>query len=167
MGSGRAWAVAVAAGLTAASSAAVAEDLGSGRRVQGTTRAEAVRVGDADGHVVGVVEFKGLTFFAGGEVASHVNAATFDLTNGSGPHRGYVVHYFEDGSTSTERYQGEARLAGDGRKTLVEGTFECVGGTGRFEGLKGEGTYKGERLGGLQAGEYVYIDFTGSCTTAP
>jgi len=140
------------------------QDLGTGRRVQGTALITAVEVGDVPGHVVGVVEFKGLTFFADGEIATHTNPATFDLTDGSGPHQGYVVHHFDDGSTSIERYRGEARLSADGRRTVVEGSFECIGGTGRFEGLKGEGTYRGERLGALRTGEYVYVDTSGSCT---
>jgi hypothetical protein len=143
---------------------AQAQDLGTSRRVQGTAEVTSVEVGDVPGHVVGVVEFKGLTFFEGGEIATHSNPATFDLTNGSGPHRGYVIHYFDDGSTSIERYAGEARLSADGKRTTVEGTFQCVGGTGRFAGLKGQGTYRGERLGALQTGDYVYVDTTGSCT---
>jgi hypothetical protein len=148
----------------AVSSPAPAQDLGTSRRVQGTAEVTTVEVGDVPGHVVGVVEFKGLTFFAGGEIATHTNPATFDLTDGSGPHQGYVVHHFDDGSTSIERYRGEARLSADGKRTVVEGTFECIGGTGRFEGLKGQGTYRGERLGALQTGDYVYVDTTGSCT---
>jgi hypothetical protein len=143
---------------------AFAQDLGTSRRVQGTAEVTAVEVGDVPGHIVGVVELKGRTFFAGGEIATHTNPATFDLTDGSGPHQGYVVHYFDDGSTTIERYQGAARLSADGRRTLVEGSFECIGGTGRFEGLKGEGTYRGERVGALRTGDYVYVDTTGSCT---
>lgn len=160
----QAWACSlfVAAGLVVPAFAQ-AQDLGTSRRVQGTVEVKTVEVGDTPGHVVGVVEFKGLTFFADGEIATHANPATFDLTNGSGPHRGYVVHYFDDGSTSIERYQGEARLSADGKRTVVEGTFECIGGTGRFAGLKGDGTYRGERLGALQTGDYVYVDTTGSC----
>jgi hypothetical protein len=152
-----------ASGLTVPA-LADAQDLGTSRRVQGTAEVTTIEVGDVPGHVIGVVQFKGLTFFAGGEVATHANPAAFDLTNGSGPHRGYVVHHFDDGSTSIERYQGEARLSADGKRTVVEGTFECIGGTGRFEGLKGEGTYQGERLGALQTGDYVYVDTIGSCT---
>jgi hypothetical protein len=144
--------------------ASPADDLGNGRRVQNTTAVHQVEVGDVAGHVVGVVEFKGLTFFASGEIASHVNSATFDLVNGTGPHTGYVVHYFDDGSTSVEKYQGVTKVEGGGR-TVVEGTFHCVGGSGRFAGLKGEGHYRGERIGSLEAGSYVYIDFEGHCTT--
>jgi hypothetical protein len=140
------------------------QDLGNSRRVQGTAEITAVEVGDMPGHVVGVVQFKGLTFFADGQIATHTNPATFDLTNGSGPHQGYVIHYFDDGSTSIERYQGEAKLGADGKRTTVSGTFECIGGTGRYEGLRGEGTYRGERLGALRTGDFVYVDTTGNCT---
>jgi hypothetical protein len=140
-----------------------AQDLGTSRRVQNTAEVTTVEVGDAPGHIIGIVEFKGLTFFADGEVATHTNPATFDLANGSGPHQGYVVHYFDDGSTSIERYRGEARVSADGKRTMVEGTFECVGGTGRFAGIKGKGTYRGERLGALRTGDYVYVDTTGRC----
>jgi hypothetical protein len=156
-------AVVAAAGLVLPG-IADAQDLGTSRRVQAAAEIKQVEVGDVPGHVVGVVEFKGLTFFADGEVATHVNPATFDLTNGSGPHQGYVVHYFDDGSTGIERYQGEAKLSADGKRTTVAGTFQCVGGTGRFAGLKGEGTYRGERLGALRTGDFVYVDTTGKCT---
>ena len=144
-------------------SLAYGQDLGTSRRVQGTTKITTIEVGDVSNHVVGVVEFKGLTFFANGEVATYSNPATFDLTNGSGPHQGYVVHYFDDGSTSIERYQGEAKLSADGKRATVTGTFQCVGGTGRFDGLKGQGTYRGERLGALRTGDFVYVDTAGSC----
>ena len=163
MGQASALALVAAAGLVLPA-LAYAQDLGTSRRVQGTAKVKQVEVGDVPGHVVGVVEFKGLTFFADGEVATHTNPATFDLTNGSGPHQGYVVHYFDDGSTSIERYQGEAKLSADGKRTTVVGKFQCVGGTGRFAGLKGEGTYQGERLGALRTGDFVYVDTTGKCT---
>jgi hypothetical protein len=159
----RASALLIAAGMLAPALGQT-QDLGTSRRVQSVAETTTVEVGDVEGHVVGVVEFKGITFFEGGETATHANPATFDLTNGSGPHQGYVVHYFDDGSTSVERYEGEARLSADGKRTVVEGTFECIGGTGRFAGLKGQGTYRGERLGALQTGDYVYVDSTGSCT---
>ena len=103
-----------AAACLLAPALAHAQDLGTSRRVQGTTDIKSVEVGDAPGHVVGVVEFRGLTFFANGEIATHSNPATFDLTNGSGPHQGYVLHRFDDGSTSLERYQGEAKPSADG-----------------------------------------------------
>jgi hypothetical protein len=159
---GRALALFAATGLLVPP--AQGQDLGTSRRVQSTVASTSVEVGDVPGHVVGVVEFKGLTFFADGEIASHSNPATFDLTDGSGPHQGYVVHRFDDGSTSIERYQGEARRSADGKRTTVSGTFQCIGGTGRFAGLTGEGTYQGERLGALQTGDFVYVDTKGSCT---
>src|SRR5688572_2050729 len=77
----------VAAAGSVAPAFAQAQDLGNSRRVQSTAEVSSVEVGDVAGHVVGVIEFKGLTFFADGEIATHSNPATFDLTNGSGPHQ--------------------------------------------------------------------------------
>ena len=132
----------------------MAQDLGTSRRVQGTAKVTTVEVGDVPGHVVGVVEFKGLSFFADGEVATHTNPATFDLTNGSGPHQGYVIHYFDDGSTSIERYQGEAKLSADGKRTAVTGTFQCVGGTGSVRRAEGRGHLQGRARGRAAHGRF-------------
>ena len=156
------WVVTLA-GVVVAAPVWAAEDLGNGRRVQGTVSVEAVAVEDGEDHVVGVVEFSGLTFFANGEIVPHRNVSTFDLIDGEGSHSGYVVHRFADGSTSVERYAGGVRIDGASGRSIVEGVFECTGGTGRFAGIEGGGTYRGERLGGLEAGQYVYIDFAGSC----
>jgi hypothetical protein len=153
--------LALAAGLPPA--AAGAEGVGAGRRVQSVTAVETVPVGDVPGHVMGVIGFAGLTFYEDGTVATHTNPATFDLTDGAGPHQGWVVHTFDDGSTAIEHYQGRATLIEGGARTVVEGTYTCEGGTGRFEGLAGEGTYQGERFGRLEAGASVYVDFEGSC----
>jgi hypothetical protein len=42
--------------------------------VQNTAEVTTVEVGDVPGHIVGVVEFKGLSFFADGEVATQTLA---------------------------------------------------------------------------------------------
>ena len=52
---------------------------------------------------------------------------------------------------------------GDGKKFVIEGEFECVGGTGRYEGYKGTGTFKGERVGVIKDGGDAYYDFTMNC----
>jgi len=52
---------------------------------------------------------------------------------------------------------------GDGKKFAIEGEFECVGGTGRYEGYKGTGTFKGERVGVIKDGGDAYYDFSMNC----
>ena len=74
-----------------------AEDL-KWRQAQHITKAESIQVGDVPGHIVGAGEIAGLAFFANGEVATLSAKATFDYTNGSGPHRAYNLYAFEDGS---------------------------------------------------------------------
>lgn len=141
-----------------------ADDLGNGRRVQSVTTVQTVPVGDAPGHVMGVIAFGGLTFYKNGEIATHTNLATFDLTDGTGSHQGWVVHTFDDGSIAVEQYEGRAILTADRKKTLVDGTFTCRGGSGRFAGLEGKGIYRGQRFGRLEAGANVYVDFRGRCS---
>jgi hypothetical protein len=46
---------------------------------------------------------------------------------------------------------------------VIEGTFECIGGTGRYEGFKGTGTFKGERIGKIITGGDAYNDFSMNC----
>ena len=61
------------------------------------------------------------------------------------------------------QFVGKVGPVGDGKKFVIEGEFECVGGTGRYEGYKGTGTFKGERVGVIKDGGDAYYDFTMNC----
>jgi len=75
----------------------------------------------------------------------------FDFSNGSGPHWGYGVTTFPDGSINVIKYEGTT-IAQEGGASSFKGTYIYVGGTGRFEGVQGKGSYTGKRAAPMSPG---------------
>jgi hypothetical protein len=88
---------------------------------------------------------------------------TFDLVKGKGTWSEYSVITDQDGSTLFSKALGTAGPVGDGKKFIMEGKIECIGGTGRYEGFKGTGIVTGERIGELKTGGDAFYDFTLNC----
>lgn len=135
----------------------------TGRIVAHYTKMETMEVGDVPGHVLGVAQQAGLTFFSTGEVAKAATTFHFNLFKGKGNFSGYILHTLPDGSTLTKTFVGNVDSVDDGKKFVMEGKSECNGGTGKFEGFKGTGAFKGERVGELKTGGDAYYDFTMNC----
>jgi hypothetical protein len=73
---------------------------------------------------------------------------TADLTQGNGPHQGYVT-FSQRGETSLNRFSGRVTTVLSPEKqpiTTFEGTWSKIGGTGRYQGVTGQGKYKGRML---------------------
>ena len=87
----------------------------------------------------GMVAGDGL--FAG---ATMLEWGTHDVTPGSGAHgNGYLVFTTADGDIAYFKYQFRAlqvAVAEGKRRILINGHWEVVGGTGKFQGLRGAGT---------------------------
>ena len=75
----------------------------------------------------------------------------------------HSLYLHQDGSILFTKGGGTGTPLDGGKGTALEGTFECTGGTGRFEGFKGTGTYKGGRIGDLKTGADYYFDFIMNC----
>jgi len=82
---------------------------------------------------------------------------------GKGPFVDYSIYTDQDGSTLFSKASGTATPVDDGKKFVIEGKIECIGGTGRYEGFKGTGIVKGERIGEIKTGGDSYYDFTLNC----
>jgi hypothetical protein len=124
---------------------------------------ETMEVGDVPGHVLGIAQQTGLMFRSTGEVAKKAATFHFDLIKGRGTFVDYSLYTDQDGSTLITKAVGTAGPVDDGKKFVIEGTFECIGGTGRYEGFRGTGNFKGERIGDLKTGGDAYYDFTMNC----
>lgn len=135
----------------------------TGRVIAHFTKTETMEVGDVPGHVLGVAQQPGLMFPSKGEISRRSSTLHFDLIKGKGTFVDYSFYTDLDGSTRFIKSVGKVGPVGDGKKFVIEGEFECVGGTGRYEGYKGSGTYKGERVGAIKDGGDAYYDFTMNC----
>jgi hypothetical protein len=82
---------------------------------------------------------------------------------GKGTFVEYSNYIDQDGATLFTKGGGTSTPVDGGKRTVFEGTMECIGGTGRYEGFKGTGTFKGERFGELKTGGDLYVDFTMNC----
>jgi hypothetical protein len=86
-------------------------------------KAEAAKVGDVSGHVVGVAEANGLSFPEKDEPAAYSVQVMFDYVNGSGPHWGYATTTGEDGSTTVVKVEGTTTATEGGKISLFKGTY--------------------------------------------
>jgi hypothetical protein len=107
-------------------------------------------VGDTPGHHLALSQEKGTNsstgehkFMDGAEV---LNLSFHDLTQGNGPHQGYLRHC-QAADTVFCKWQGEVTTTLSAEKTPVttfQGAWFYTKGTGQLRGIQGRGTYKGE-----------------------
>ena len=142
---------------------ASADERMTGRIVLHYVKTETIEVGDLPGHILGVAQQTGLTFHSTGEIGKKTATFHFDLVKGKGTFSEYSVITDQDGSTLFSKGVGTAAPVDGGKKFVIEGKIECIGGTGRYEGFKGTGTFKGERIGELKTGGDAYFDFAMNC----
>src|SRR5574341_161858 len=114
------------------------------------TKMETMEVGDVPGHMLGIAQQAGLMFYPTGQVAKKSATFYFDFIKGKGSFVDYSQYTDPDGSIRFIKAVGMAGPTADGKKFVIEGTFECVGGTGRYADDKGTGTFKGERVGDMK-----------------
>jgi len=143
-----------------------AADEVAGRVVYHTQKVETMEAGEVPGHIVGVAQQSGLTFYtkgpASGQIATRMANLYYDVVKGKGTFTAYLVDTFQDGSTLIYKCSGTITPVDEGKRAAFEGTYEITGGAGRFEGKKGKGSFKGERIGSPKTGGDSYADFTGT-----
>jgi hypothetical protein len=92
---------------------------------------------NVEGQNIGVAKAYGVAYFKDGRVASKDFVTSWDYNKGVGPFSGYSTYTFEDGSTITARFTGNARGPGQFR-----GDYAVLSGTGSFAGVKGTGSFE-------------------------
>ncbi|MDJ0944900.1 MAG: hypothetical protein QNJ30_15635 [Kiloniellales bacterium] len=127
------------------------------RAVTHNREVQVIKVGDADGHVMGVAKFSGLAFFDDGKVGATGYTVNFDYTRGSGPFNGHSILAFEDGSKIWMSFEGKSVMDADG-VTRFEGGYTQTRGSGGYEGIKGSGSFKGQRVSLMEGGGETYYD---------
>ena len=110
-------------------------------------------VGDAEGHLLISNHATGTNRSTGRDAymdgAATANTETADLTQGNGPHEGYVI-FSGGGDRTVNKWRGKiTTVLGAGQQpiTTFEGSWTKLSGTGRYAGVKGQGTYRGRMTG--------------------
>ena len=82
---------------------------------------------DVKGHIVGVLERRGLAVFEDGEVAAYHAQLRFDLIKQQGgSFQGYSQLTFKDGSTTLAKVQGTQTLTPGEKLPTIAGESEYV-----------------------------------------
>lgn len=95
--------------------------------------------------------------------AKVINREIADLTQGNGPHQGYITETHGSDTTVT-RWQGKVttKLGPDQKPvTTFAGSWSKLDGTGQYEGVTGAGSYTGRMTSPT---EYT-IEWTGEIST--
>lgn len=107
------------------------------------TKMEVVPISDIKGHIIGVMERRGVAIYENWETAAYHSQIIFDSIKGQGAtFSGYANLSFADGSSIISKFTGAApEVKG---KKIVKGTGDYIKGTGRFEGIKGKLSFSGK-----------------------
>jgi hypothetical protein len=138
---------------------ALAGEYVKARTVTHNTKFQPIDVGDADGHVVVVLEDKGVStnlegkWFADGWSYRDTGLSDINLKTGLGSGHGYGDYTDRDGNKWYFTWEGKGVK---GEKFVWGGTWKVVKGTGKFEGIQGKGTWKQYLVG-----DQAYHDWEG------
>jgi hypothetical protein len=130
----------------------------SGKQTLAYTKQERINVGDIEGHMLSLIEAKGVNvstgkvdYMNGGQV---VNLVTSDLVNFNGPIQGYsIVKKKEDSATGKLEGKIITELSSEGTPVAtIEASLTWIRGTGQFTNIRGVVTAKGRYIS-----ENIYI----------
>ena len=117
-----------------------------GRTVHSNTKWQQIDVGDEDGHVVAILESKGVAtnmegkWFGDGCAYRHVGLLDMNLKTGLGSGHYYGDYTDKDGDKWYFISEGKAVIGGQFGAYYWESRWKVVNGTGKFKGIKGGGT---------------------------
>ncbi|MCB2192531.1 MAG: hypothetical protein KQI62_13255 [Deltaproteobacteria bacterium] len=107
---------------------------------------------DAEDHLLGIYEHKGVALFPDGRAAAMLSMGRFDVYDREGgrrKHDGYAKISFADGSAIFFKCQGTETFKDGSKLPWVTGTGTFMKGIGRYKGIKGTLTYEGGYVTGL------------------
>ena len=146
--------IAIAGGLSLATVSQAGEKPMKGRFINLKSESNCTKVEDVEGHVICTFELPSVGILGDGEYYSRIVKGTIDYVKGVGKNQGYTISTFADGSTWTDEWEGSSKL-NDQKVMILEGTYSCTTGTGRYSNIKCKGTWRSSvQKGGFSLGEY-------------
>lgn len=85
--------------------------------------------------------FEGRVELANGEVGICAGAESIDMSDATAPFSGYLIVVLADGSVSNQTFRGKITQAESPTRMSGTGTWEMVGGTGRYADIEGSGSF--------------------------
>jgi len=158
--------------LLLGSAPALAAEKMTWKEVSHLTLVHKIKVADAEDHLVGIYEHRGVVLFTGGRQGAYVSQGRFDVYDREGGernHDGYGKMSFADGSTIIFKCRGKETFKEGSKLPWVSGQGAFIKGTGRYEGIKGSLTYEGGYVTGLNAdgtGGDAVLDYRAEYTLA-
>lgn len=119
----------------------------SGTQYQIQTKKEVLSLEDVEGHEMGMWESKAIHFegyFKGDGYI--INRGIYDRILGNGTYKGYGTHVHSDGEMHYDKWKGTmtSMIVKGQSVATYQGSWEIIGGTGKWKNAKGSGTYKGK-----------------------
>ena len=136
--------VSIALAIVFSVSIALAEEA-EGSIASYITKFEYLPVPDAEKHIVGMYERRGVANFKNGDTAAYHTRGTYDFTMGKGLFRGYTDMTYNDGSMVVVMETGELTQE-QGKLPKLKGKGEYIKGTGKFEGITGNVSFEGKYI---------------------
>jgi hypothetical protein len=147
-------ALAIAGAVIFSFSAHAGDQPQSGRFVNISQKNECTKVEGEKGRIVCAYIMASVGISDDGEMRKRSVVGSLDFTNGEGPVYGTNVSTLPDGSTFTTAWEGESKVDGD-KGPVMNGTYRCISGTGRFAGAECKGTWTSkQQKGGFTMGSY-------------
>jgi len=137
-------------GIAAVGNAAAGEKL-KVRNVWYGVKWEPIDVGDEKGHLIALLEGKGIQTvlegesFQDGSVVREMGLADINTETGTGHARGYIEVTDRDGDKYYVSWEGMQLSAG-----YWEGGLICGNGAGKYQGINGEGTWSAHVVAPMQ-----------------
>jgi hypothetical protein len=154
----------VVASIGLVSTAALAEKIKESGSIDAAyVKKDAQPIPDQEGHMLSLTDAQGVNKNTGGTGyldGFSANVRDFaDLTQGNGPHQGYVI-YAKESDQQVVKIDGMVTTTmKDGRpNTTFKGKWVIVDGKGALAGTKGEGTYSGY----FTAEDKYHVDWEGT-----
>lgn len=122
------------------------------KEVSHITQVYKMKAPDAEDHLLGLHEHKGVALFPDGRAASYLTRGGFSVyerQGGERTHDGYGKISFADGSFILIRYQGQEYFKEGDKLPSLQGKGRFMQGAGRFKGITGTLSYDGGYVTGL------------------
>jgi hypothetical protein len=117
-------------------------DFTKGRKASRIVWHQAHEIAGPKGRSIDTALFAGEVTFMSGERGTYIGSEVVGTTEDPGAFSGNAIILLEDGSVSTQTFEGRSETTDGPDRFTGKGTWRMESGTGRFAGLRGSGPFR-------------------------